>query len=135
SGASTFAAVAIDREARTVRFTRPGVSLDLGGIGKGYALDRAAEIIAAQEVHSAFLHGGTSSILAFGSDETGRPWTVGVRDPFVAPEGAAELFQVRLSGRGLSCSATRAAGQAVSDLFDPHRGSFLDGQSACVVMA
>jgi thiamine biosynthesis lipoprotein len=131
----TFASVMIDPEARTVRFARPGVALDLGGIGKGYALDRAAEIVDAQGVRSAFLHGGTSSSLALGSDEAGRPWTIGVRDPFAAPDAAAELFRVRLGGRGSSCSATKAPGQACSDLIDPRRGTPLDGQSACVAIA
>jgi thiamine biosynthesis lipoprotein len=131
----TFAAVIIDLEARTVRFARPGVALDLGGIGKGYALDRAAEIVAAQGVRSAFLHGGTSSILALGLDEMGRPWPIGVRDPFAAPGATAELFRVSLEGRGFSCSATRAPGQACSDLIDPRRGTPLSGHSACVAIA
>jgi thiamine biosynthesis lipoprotein len=131
----TFAAVEIDPDARTIRFARAGVALDLGGIGKGYALDRAAEIVAAQGVGSAFLHGGTSSILALGLDGTGRPWPVGVRDPFMAPDVAEELFRVRLGDRGFSCSATRGTGRAVSDLIDPRRGTPLAGQSACVAIA
>ena len=44
--------VELDREARTVRFRRPGVSLNLGSIGKGYALDRAAELLARADVQA-----------------------------------------------------------------------------------
>jgi thiamine biosynthesis lipoprotein len=135
AGRGTIDAVTIDSEARTVRFDKPGVALDLGGIGKGYALDRGAVTITAQGVESAVLHGGTSSVIAFGCDETGRPWTVGVRAPFVPHDQAAELFQVRLSGRGFSCSATRAPGQVRSDVVDPHTGQAIEGRSSCVVIA
>jgi thiamine biosynthesis lipoprotein len=135
AGRGTFAAVAIDAPARKVWFEQPGVALDLGGIGKGYALDRAAEIVRAQGIGSAFLHGGTSSVLALGSAENGRPWTVAVRDSFTPAALAAELFRVSLEGCGFSCSATRGAGQAVSDLVDPRTGAALAGRSACVALA
>ena len=46
-------------------------ALDLGGVGKGYALDRAAELLAERGVTEAFLHGGSSTVLAIGT------WTVG----------------------------------------------------------
>jgi thiamine biosynthesis lipoprotein len=130
-----FAAVAIDPEARTVRFEEPGLALDLGGIGKGYALDRGAEIVAAHGVGSAFLHGGTSSILAIGCDEAGQPWPVSVRDPLATADRAAELFRVCLSDRGFSCSATLGPGQQRSDLVDPARRAPLAGNSACIVVA
>jgi thiamine biosynthesis lipoprotein len=135
AGQGTFAAVTIDRLARYLRLGQPGVVLDLGGVGKGYALDRGADIVRTHGVESAFLHGGTSSVLAWGSDEDRRPWTVAVRDPFAPTREAAELFRVRLDGCGFSCSATRAAGQAVSDLVDPRTGQPLEGRSACVALA
>jgi thiamine biosynthesis lipoprotein len=135
AGRGTFAAVVIDPAARTVRFDRPGAALDLGAIGKGYALDRGAAILAAQGVESAFVHGGTSSALAVGCDAEGRPWSVAVRDPFAPADAAAELFRIELEGRGFSCSATRMAGQAASDLIDPHSGKPLEGQSACLALA
>src|SRR6267378_1643361 len=48
----------------TVRFAREGVMLDLGSIGKGYALERAAELLVETGVTSAILHGGTSTVHA-----------------------------------------------------------------------
>jgi thiamine biosynthesis lipoprotein len=135
AGRGTFAAVAIDPEERTVRFDRPGVAIDLGGIGKGYAIDRGAAIIAAQGVTSALLHGGTSSVRASGCDAMGCPWSVAVRDPFAPPAEAVELFRIELQDHALSCSATRAAGQTVSDVVDPLCGEPLEGHAACVVLA
>jgi thiamine biosynthesis lipoprotein len=50
----------------SVRFGRPGMELNLGAIGKGYALDRAAEHLASQGVGDFLIHGGASSVLALG---------------------------------------------------------------------
>jgi len=64
--------VVLDRERRTITFDRPGVEINLGAIGKGYALDRAAECLRDDwGFVAALLHGGRSSVLAIGrpSDE------------------------------------------------------------------
>jgi thiamine biosynthesis lipoprotein len=59
--------VKLDADTHTVRFLRPGVELNLGSIGKGYALDRAAEVLAAAGINDYLIHGGNSSITARGS--------------------------------------------------------------------
>src|SRR5262249_48597115 len=59
--------VELDRERHTVRFTRPGMEINLGSIGKGYALDRCAELLAAAGIGDFLLHGGQSSVLARGA--------------------------------------------------------------------
>jgi thiamine biosynthesis lipoprotein len=69
----------LDRATRTVRFSRAGVRIDLGGFAKGYAVDRGAAILAQRGVrHAAVAAGGDSRMLG---DRCGRPWTLGVRDP------------------------------------------------------
>lgn len=62
--ASGFHLVHLDHDARTVRFAAPGMALDFGAVGKGFALDRAAERLRESGVSRAILHGGTSSVLA-----------------------------------------------------------------------
>src|SRR5262249_5172730 len=64
---------------RTVRFARPGVEINLGSIGKGYALDRASVDLRRRQVRSALLSGGSSSVVAVGAPEAG--WVVGIRHP------------------------------------------------------
>ncbi len=126
--------IEIDPSARTVKFSKEDMRLDLGGFGKGYALDSAAAIVRAQGVENALLHGGTSSIRAVGP----REWAVGVRDPFQGFDEAPELFQVALGDRGFSCSAVfghNDQGQGTSDLIDPRRGQRLEEPAACVVLA
>ncbi len=58
--------VELSAKTRTVRFTRPGISLDLGGIAKGFTLDRAADVLRDHGVESVLLHAGTSGVVAIG---------------------------------------------------------------------
>ncbi|MBL7115086.1 MAG: FAD:protein FMN transferase [Kiritimatiellae bacterium] len=54
-------------------------AIDLGGIGKGFALDRAARVLEDEwELDNVLLHGGASTILAIGDGETGEGWSIGV---------------------------------------------------------
>lgn len=69
-------ALVLDDDARTVSFREAGVSLDFGAIGKGHALDCAAERLRDCGVTSAFLQGGTSSGLAIGRPPGERGWRV-----------------------------------------------------------
>jgi thiamine biosynthesis lipoprotein len=71
--------VVVDREASTVRFTRPGVRIDLGGIAKGHAVDTSIAILAARGItNGTVTAGGDTRVLG---DRRGRPWVVGIRHP------------------------------------------------------
>jgi thiamine biosynthesis lipoprotein len=69
----------LDPKARTLRFGREGMRIDLGGIAKGYAVDNGAAILARRGITNAIVTaGGDSHILG---DRRGRPWTIAIRDP------------------------------------------------------
>jgi FAD:protein FMN transferase len=69
----------LDEEHHTVRFEHPGMRIDLGGIGKGYAVDRGVGILKARGIqHAVVTAGGDSRILG---DHLGRPWLVAIRHP------------------------------------------------------
>ncbi|MCU0975446.1 MAG: FAD:protein FMN transferase [Steroidobacteraceae bacterium] len=71
--------VIVDRAASTVRFTQDGVRIDLGGIAKGYAVDRGVAILAEKGIrHGTVTAGGDTRILG---DRLGRPWVIGIRHP------------------------------------------------------
>jgi thiamine biosynthesis lipoprotein len=71
--------VVLDPKAASVRFTQPGVRIDLGGIAKGWAVDRGIELLEAAGVERAFVTaGGDTRIIG---DRFGQPWMVGIRDP------------------------------------------------------
>jgi len=69
-------ALILDDDARTIAFSTAGVSLDLGAIGKGHAIDCAADRLRECGVTCAFLQGGTSSGLAIGRPPGARGWRV-----------------------------------------------------------
>ena len=71
--------VQLDQAAGTVRFLRKGVRINLGGIAKGYVVERGVDILRAQGVeHAIVTAGGDSRLLG---DRRGQPWLVGIRDP------------------------------------------------------
>jgi FAD:protein FMN transferase len=71
--------LALDPRARTLRFTRPGMRIDLGGFAKGHAVDNAAAILRRHGVaHAHVAAGGDSRVIG---SRHGRPWTIAIRDP------------------------------------------------------
>jgi thiamine biosynthesis lipoprotein len=69
----------LDPAARTVEFARPGVRIDLGGIGKGHAVDRGIAVLRAHGIeHGVVTAGGDTRIIG---DRFGQPWVVGIRHP------------------------------------------------------
>ncbi|MDP2066382.1 MAG: FAD:protein FMN transferase [Burkholderiaceae bacterium] len=79
----------LDREARTLRFSRAGMRIDLGGFAKGFAVDNGAAILRRRGIRNAIVTaGGDSHVLG---DRRGRPWTIGIRDPRRAGEVVAVL--------------------------------------------
>lgn len=72
--------VEFDLAKRTIHFTREGVRIDLGGIAKGYAVDAAAESLAARGVRNALVD-LTGNMVALGHPVGAPAWRIGVRDP------------------------------------------------------
>lgn len=71
--------VELDDTAQTVRFVKPGVRINLGGIAKGYVVERGVDILRHAGVTNAIVTaGGDSRMLG---DRRGRPFMIGIRDP------------------------------------------------------
>lgn len=101
--------VALDDASRSVRFARTGVRLDLGGVAKGFALDRAAGRLRDLGVGSALLHAGTSGVIVIGDS----PRTIGVRS-------ARGVEAVSLANESLCVSAPRGRAEGEwSHILDP----------------
>jgi len=69
----------LDPKAQTIRYARPGVRIDLGGIAKGYAVDNCIAILRSRGIRNAIVTAGGDTRLL--GDRRGRPWNVGIRDP------------------------------------------------------
>lgn len=117
--------VELDPDAFTARFRKDGVSLDLGAIGKGFAIDRALEVLEDAGIERALIHGGTSTVGTRGAPPGEQGWRVALRDPRGA-EGET-LGEVCLRDRALSVSAPHGKSFAVGDrryghVLDPRTG-------------
>jgi thiamine biosynthesis lipoprotein len=71
--------IVVDKKAKTVFLTKKGMAINLGGIAKGYAVDRAAAVLKRAGFPDAIVQAG-GDLLCSGSKE-GQPWTAGIRDP------------------------------------------------------
>src|SRR4051812_22314682 len=131
--------LALDRGRRTVRYLRQGLEINLGGIGKGYALDRAAELIARDwGVSSALLHGGSSSVRAINTPP-GQPrgWPVTIKHPWEPDRRLGTLY---LADRALGTSAATFQhfeynGRKLGHLLDPRTGWPAEGIDQASVVA
>ena len=88
--------VHLDAENFTVQFERPGVRIDLGAIGKGFALQIAGEILREAGITSALIHGGTSTVCAIGTPPGEGFWKVAIEHPDWEQPGADILEHERL---------------------------------------
>ncbi|HEY5314993.1 MAG TPA: FAD:protein FMN transferase [Pirellulales bacterium] len=129
----------LDEAASSVFFRKPGMELNLGSIGKGYALDRAAELMAAGGVGDFLWHGGQSSVLARGSSAGGRQsgWAIGIRDPVRSDRRLAEidLHDQALSTSGSGVQFFRHRGKRYGHIVDPRTGWPAEGMFSATVVA
>ena len=91
--------VDFDDEARSIRFARAGMQLNLNAVGKGYALDRMALVLRKGGIRHALLSAGGSSVVAVGGRRGG--WPIDIRSPLVSRSHIARL---RLLGGALGTS-------------------------------
>jgi thiamine biosynthesis lipoprotein len=130
--------VVLGADRRSVRFLKPGLEINLGSIGKGYALDRAGECLRRQGVASALLHGGHSSILALGSmPGDGRGWPIGIRHP---SQTERRLAVLRLRDRAIATSAATFQhldynGRKLGHILDPRSGWPAEGMASATAVA
>jgi thiamine biosynthesis lipoprotein len=116
--------VEIEPETRSVRLPRLGMELDLGGIGKGAALDEAIALLQESGVRAALLHGGTSSVHTIGESPDGGPWRVGWHVPGEDVPRVVELGPGR-PALAVSAAHGRTAGDgedAWGHVIDPRSG-------------
>ena len=105
-----FRGVELDAARRMVRFARPGMLIDVGSAGKGYAVDRAIARVHDNGVSSALLHGGTSSVHAIGAPHCSDSWRIGW-SPDGAPARIFELHDSALAVSAVHGKAFRANGR------------------------
>ena len=119
----------------TVRFTCPGVMLDLGAIGKGHGVELAVETLREAGVHSALLHGGTSTVAAIGAPPESTAWNIAIEIPGRQTPATIRLCDESLSVSAISGKHFISDGRVLGHIIDPRTGRPAAGaQVAAVVL-
>ena len=130
--------IRLDDAAQTVRFDRPGIEIDPGGIGKGYAVDLMVAILRQHGVERALVDGSGSSIYGLGSPpEEPRGWTINIKEPGKPNHYASQVYlkDMSLSTSGSYEKFFRADGRTYAHIMDPHTGYPAQGSAAVSVVA
>jgi thiamine biosynthesis lipoprotein len=128
----------LDAAAQTVWFDRPGVEMDPGGIGKGYAVDRMVDVLKQMGVKIALVAGSGSSIFGMGAPPgEARGWPVDIRDPWNHEKTAAVVFlkDMSMSTSGSYEKFFRAEGKVYAHIMDPRTGYPAQGSVSVSVIA
>ena len=130
-----FRKVELDAPNRTIRFREPGVSIDLGGIGKGVAVDMAIGKLRELGITNAMVKAG-GDLRVMGAPPGEAFWTVQLEDP--RKKGRRVSIQLRdaaLSTSGNYENFFEVAGRRYSHILDPRTGLPVQGIAACTVIA
>ncbi|MBS1788476.1 MAG: FAD:protein FMN transferase [Acidobacteria bacterium] len=128
--------VILNEQDHTIRFDRDGVELDLGGIAKGYAVDKAVEVLKQRGIRRALVNACGSTIYGLGAPPGEAAWEVKLRDPVRSQKTA---MTIRLNNRALSVSGSYEkffdlGGKRYSHIFDPRTGWPVQGVLSVAVL-
>ena len=128
--------VTLNPAEKTISFDEPGVELDLGGIAKGYAVDRVVDLLRRRQIAAALISAGGSTIYGLGAPPGADGWEVVLQDP-IDPRKTAFTFTLKdraLSVAGSSEKAFEAGGVRYSHIMDPHTGRPVQGVLSVAVL-
>ncbi len=130
--------VRLDPAERTVRYLEKGTLLDLGGIGKGHAIDQATAVLIEAGMQNALVHGGTSTCRTLGTD-SGSPWIIAISHPH--PDRTTEILATfQLNNQSLSVSSIYGRGSKqgnrwMGHVIDPRTGTSVEHTELAAVVA
>jgi thiamine biosynthesis lipoprotein len=128
--------VMLDPIAKTIAFDESGVELDLGGIAKGYAVDRVAGLLRQRQITAALISAGGSTVYGLGAPPGADAWQVQLQDP-IDPRKIAFTFELKdraLSVAGTSEKAFESGGVRYSHIMDPGTGKPVQGILSVAVL-
>lgn len=124
-----FAKIILDRATRAIRFAVGGMELDLGAIGKGYAVDRTIEILREADITAALVVSGSSTVYALGTPQGEEGWKIHVPDPL---DRTSKISTVKLRDQAISTSGSyekffELDGRTYCHVMDPRTGMPVQG--------
>jgi thiamine biosynthesis lipoprotein len=122
---------------RTIAFDGAGVDLDLGGIAKGYAVDRVVRLLRARQIAAALVSSGGSTIYGLGAPPGRDGWDVIIQDPIDSRKTAmtVTLKDRAVSVAGSSEKSFESGGVTYSHIMDPRTGRPVQGVLSVAVLA
>jgi thiamine biosynthesis lipoprotein len=127
----------VGRDGRSVRLPLAGMEIDLGGIGKEYAADRAATILAERGVRHALVNLG-GDVRAIGGRPDGTPWRIGIRHPRSDAPVAIASVEIREGAVATSGDYQRyleVDGRRYCHILDPRTGWPVDAWQSMTVVS
>lgn len=126
--------VVLDPAASTIRFTKEGTRINLGGIGKGYSCERVIELLRKAGVTNALANAGGDTRLL--GDRRGKPWVVGIRDP---DDGQRWVTRLALDNEAISTSGDYErffdeGGVRYHHILDPKSGKSASGVRSVTII-
>ncbi len=117
----------LDSHDRTIQFSVSGMELDLGGIAKGYAVDRVISLLKEYGIQTGFVSAGGSTVYGLGAPPNRDGWEIRIRDPLAPNDAGRNGGTVHLKNRCLSIAGNyekffKVRGIKYSHIMDPHTG-------------
>lgn len=134
-GQTGFGQVRLVREQRTVQFEASGISIDLGGIAKGHAVDLAIDTLKEHGMAAAMVNAG-GDLRVFGAPPGGKGWRIQIRNP--AAHGANETIVLRdgaIATSGNYANFFEIGERRFSHILNPGTGWPVEGVVSCSVLA
>ena len=128
--------IELNSEESSIRFLKKSVKIDFGGIAKGYAVDRAKDIMASRGIKNGLVNLG-GNIFALGNASGKRKWKIGVQDP---RDKDKVLYSFELTDRAISTSGNyerffEIGGKRYSHIMNPLTGEPCEGIISVTVVA
>ncbi len=122
---------------RSVFYSVPGMEVDSGGIGKGYAVDRAVQVLKRRNIDAALVNAGGSTFYALGHPSGREYWRIGVKNPADPRQlfAVTRLRDASVSTSGVAEKSVRIGSRLYSHIFDPRIGDPVEGICQVSVVA
>lgn len=126
--------VILDEQTHAVNFDAPNLQINLGAIGKGYAVQKCASILDEYGIQSALISAGGSTIQAIGDGLDGEGWKIGIRHPSIL---GARVTEITLNNQSMSTSGGPAQRDKIVEenfehIIDPVTGLSANSKAASV---
>ncbi|MDQ3650106.1 MAG: FAD:protein FMN transferase [Acidobacteriota bacterium] len=126
----------LNADEKTIRFDRPGVELDLGGIAKGYAVDRVVSLLKRHKIADALISACGSTLYGMGTPPDSEGWAVKIQNPVDASKVA---LTVSLKDQALSVSGSdekffEIGGVRYAHIMNPRTGRPVENMLSVAVL-